>query len=73
VLQKIAYALGFDVDHLLAAGGRFSMKVERYMKRNPYVGVLFRCMAEKDLREDDIQNLVKQVGKLGKYKQKEKS
>lgn len=72
VLRKIATMLGLDVDHLLAAAGRFGEDAERYMKRNPSVGVLFRRITEQGLREDDIQKLVKQVDKLGKDKRKEK-
>ena len=72
VLRKLASALDLDVDHLLALAGRFGDDAERYMKRNPSVGVLFRRISENKLKEDEIQKLVDQVDKLGKGKRKEK-
>ena len=71
VLRKLAARLDLDVDHLLALAGRFGDDAERYMKRNPSVGVLFRRISENNLKEDDIQKLVDQVEKLGKGKHKD--
>ena len=71
VLRKLAARLNLDVDHLLALAGRFGDDAERYMKRNPSVGVLFRRISENKLKEDDIQKLVDQVEKLGKDKHKD--
>jgi transcriptional regulator with XRE-family HTH domain len=72
VLRKLAAGLGLDVNHLLALAGRFGDDAERYMKRNPSVGVLFRRISENKLEEDDIQKLVDQVDRLGRGKHKDK-
>ncbi|MGO9600375.1 MAG: helix-turn-helix domain-containing protein [Isosphaeraceae bacterium] len=72
VLRKIASVLDLNVDHLLAAAGRFGENAERYLKRTPSVGVLFRRISEEGLREADIQKLVEEVDKLGKDKRKHK-
>ena len=72
VLRKLAGRLDLDADHLLALAGRFGDDAERYMKRNPSVGVLFRRISEHNLKEDDIQKLADQVEKLGKDNKKDK-
>ncbi len=72
VLRKLAARLDLDVDHLLAMAGRFGDAAERFMKRNPSVGVLFRRISENNLKADDIQRLVDEVEKLGKGKHKDK-
>jgi len=72
VLRKLAALIALDVDHVLALAGRFGEAAERYMKRNPSVGVLFRRISDNKLKEDEIQKLVDQVDKLGKDRRKDK-
>jgi transcriptional regulator with XRE-family HTH domain len=72
VLRKLAAGLDLDADELLAQAGRFGEEAERFMKRNPSVGVLFRRITENKLGEDEIQKLVDQASRLGKGKPKAK-
>jgi|SRR5271157_5128505 len=52
VLQKFADLLHLDFDHLMAIAGRFGEDAERYLRRHPTAGVLFRkittLLAEPD-------------------------
>jgi transcriptional regulator with XRE-family HTH domain len=68
VLRKLAAALDLEADELLALAGRFGEEAERFMKRNPSVGVLFRRITENKLGEEEIRKLVDQASRLGKGK-----
>src|SRR3954454_23723420 len=53
VLGRIANLLGLDYDLLMAQAGRFGGDAERYMKRHPTAGVLFRKILEHNLPEPE--------------------
>lgn len=66
VLKELAKVLGLEFDHLMALAGRFGDRAERYLKRNPAAGVLFRKISEANLENTDLQRLLKQAEALGK-------
>jgi len=72
VLGKIAKMLAIDFNILMALGGRFGDDAERYMKRHPTAGVLFRKITEGNLKDNELQKLLKQVEDLNKKKEKGK-
>jgi transcriptional regulator with XRE-family HTH domain len=57
VLRSIAVALGLNFDELMALAGRFGEKAERYLKRTPEAGKLFRKMSEKNLSDSEVRKL----------------
>jgi transcriptional regulator with XRE-family HTH domain len=66
VLGKIAQALGLDFDELMALAGRFGEQAERYLRRNPEAGKLFRKISEKNLSESEVRKLSEKADELGK-------
>jgi transcriptional regulator with XRE-family HTH domain len=72
VFRKLSTRLDLNADELLALAGRFSEEAERYMKRNPSVGMLFRRITENKLKEDEIQKLADQADEFGKDRRKDK-
>lgn len=64
VLRSIARLLNLDFDHLMALAGRFGDQADRYMKRHPAVGVLFRRISEKNLPDEHLRKLLDQVDAL---------
>lgn len=74
VMRKIADKLGLDFDHLMALAGRFGQEAERYLKKNPAAGVLFRRISQGNLREEQLQKLLEVTEELkgsGESKRKE--
>jgi HTH-type transcriptional regulator, competence development regulator len=65
VLGRIGRALGLDFDELMALAGRFGEEAERYLRRNPQAGKLFRKLSEKNLSESEVRALLDQADKLG--------
>src|SRR5579875_3442536 len=45
VLKKIAGSLSLDFEELMALGGRFGENAERYLRRHPTAGALFRKLS----------------------------
>lgn len=68
VLGRLAEELGLKVDDLMARAGRVGDQAERYMKRHPAAGVLFRRISDKRLADDDLKKLLTQVEKMGSNK-----
>ena len=64
VLRGLADALELDFDELMAAAGRFGEDADRYLKRNPEAGVLFRRLSERNVGPDVIQRLLDQTPEL---------
>ena len=71
VLKKIAELLGLDFDDLMARAGRFGDDAERYMRRHPTAGVLFRQISEANLADDDLVKLLKKAEELGRKRDQE--
>ncbi len=64
VLQAISGSLGLDFDELMAAAGRFGEDADRYLRRNPEAGVLFRRLSERNVSPDVIRRLLRDVPEL---------
>ena len=48
--DRIAELLELDFDELMAKAGRFGEDADRYMRKHPTVGVLFRQLSESSMR-----------------------
>jgi transcriptional regulator with XRE-family HTH domain len=66
VLRSITTLLGLDFDHLMALAGRFGENADRYMKKQPTAGVLFRRISENNLQEEELRDLLRRADELGK-------
>jgi len=66
VLRNITNLLGLDFDHLMALAGRFGDNADRYMKKQPVAGVLFRRISENNLQEDELRELLRRAEELGR-------
>lgn len=61
LLGKLASLLKLDFDELMARAGRVGDDAERYLKKHPSAGVLFRRLAENGVGEERLKELVEQV------------
>jgi transcriptional regulator with XRE-family HTH domain len=68
VLERIASELKLKFDELMARAGRVGDQAEKYMKRHPSAGVLFRRISERRLPEEDLRKLLTQVEEMGTKK-----
>lgn len=68
VLERIASELKLKFDELMARAGRVGDQAEKYMKRHPSAGVLFRRISERRLPEEDLKRLLTQVEEMGTKK-----
>ncbi len=66
VLRKLAAELKIEFDDLMAMAGRMGDQAERYMKRHPTAGLLFRRISDKRLRDEDLETLLRTVDEMGK-------
>ena len=66
VLRRIAELLELKFDVLMAKAGRFGEDADRYMRKHPTVGVLFRQLSESNLADDDLAKLLKKAEDLAK-------
>lgn len=69
VLEKLAVELKLEFDDVMALAGRVGDQAQRYMKRHPTVGLLFRRISEKRLRDEDLAKLLDQVDRMGKKRE----
>ena len=65
VLKRIADLLDLSFDDLMALAGRFGENVERYIRRTPAAGVLFRRISEANLSEEALEELRRETDRLG--------
>lgn len=72
VLQRIADLLELDFDELMAKAGRFGEEAERYMRKHPTVGVLFRKLSDSKTPDDDLAKLLKKAEELARKREGEK-
>ena len=72
VLSTIAVALQLDLDHLMALAGRLGDDAERFLKRHPTAGVLFRTISDHNLSEDALRTLVQETERLGQKERNRK-
>ncbi len=68
VLRRMADLLDLDFNDLMAKGGRFGDDADRYMRRHPTVGMLFRHLAAANLAEEDLVKLLKKAEELARNK-----
>jgi transcriptional regulator with XRE-family HTH domain len=68
VLGELAKFFDLSFDNLMALAGRVGDQAERYLRRHPTAGVLFRRISDKHLPEEDLQKLVQTVEEMGKRK-----
>ena len=61
LLGKLAALLKLDFDELMARAGRVGDDAERYLKKHPSAGMLFRRLAEKGVGEERLKVLLDQV------------
>lgn len=69
VLRKIAELLELGFAELMARAGRFGEDADRYMRKHPTAGVLFRQLSESNLAEDDLAKLLKKAEELAKKRE----
>lgn len=70
VVRALAEHLTLDADTLLAMAGRFGEETERYMKKHPAAGILFRKISSKNLSNDALQKLLETADELGRNRGK---
>jgi transcriptional regulator with XRE-family HTH domain len=72
VLKRIAELLELDFDELMAKAGRFGEEAERYMRKHPTVGVLFRKLSESKTPDDDLAKILKKAEELARKRESDK-
>lgn len=72
VLRRIAELLELNFDELMAKAGRFGDDADRYMRKHPTVGVLFRKLSESKAPDDDLAKLLKKAEELARKREGEK-
>jgi transcriptional regulator with XRE-family HTH domain len=68
VLIRLAEVLRLRFDNLMALAGRVGDDAERYLKKHPAVGALFRRISDKRLSDEDLKKLNSVVEKMGSKK-----
>lgn len=71
VLRTTASLLNLEFEELMALAGRFGEDADRYMKRHPTAGTLFRLISEADLSEEELKRLLNKAQDLRKKKETE--
>jgi transcriptional regulator with XRE-family HTH domain len=69
VLKKIANQLGLDFEELMALGGRFGEDAERYLRRHPTAGALFRKLSETNAPEDVLRKMLREAEEFERKKE----
>jgi len=70
VLRAICSELNLDFDTMLGLAGRLGDEADRYLRRNPTAGMLFRKVSEAGLQEDELQRLATRVDELAEERRK---
>lgn len=61
VLKKIAELLSLNYEELMALAGRFGEDAERYLRRHPTAGALFRKLSETNAPEDMLRKMLREA------------
>jgi transcriptional regulator with XRE-family HTH domain len=61
VLKKIAGLLSLNYQELMALAGRFGEEAERYLRRHPTAGALFRKLSETNASEDVLRKMLREA------------
>jgi transcriptional regulator with XRE-family HTH domain len=68
VVREICGVLELDFDSMLGSAGRLGEEAERYLKREPTAGVLFRRVSRDGLRDEDLKKLIAAADRLAKQR-----
>jgi transcriptional regulator with XRE-family HTH domain len=66
VLFSLARELDLDANDLMAAAGKIGVEADRYLRRTPQAGILFRRLSESDVSPEAVEDLIRQVPGLPK-------
>src|SRR2546421_24750 len=69
VLQKMAGELGLNFEALMALGGRFGDDAQRYLRKHPTAGTLFRKLTDHNASEEELRALLRRLDELRKKKE----
>jgi transcriptional regulator with XRE-family HTH domain len=69
VLKRVAGLLSLDFEELMALGGRFGDDAERYLRRHPTAGALFRKLSETNAPEDILRKMLQEAKEFEKKKE----
>ena len=72
VLKKIAGLLNLDYEELMARAGRFGEDAERYLRRHPTAGALFRKLSETNAPEDVLRKMLREAEDLERKKEEDR-
>lgn len=61
VLKAIGTRLELDYDELMALAGRFGEQADRYMRRTPAAGALFRRLSERGYSDEQVRKILRQM------------
>lgn len=61
VLKAISARLSLDYDELMALAGRFGEDADRYMRRTPAAGALFRRLSERGFSDERVRKILRQI------------
>ena len=64
VLRKISATLGLDFDALMQQAGRLGEEAEHYLRQERLAGQLFRRVAETNLDQEGLQELLNKLEQL---------
>jgi transcriptional regulator with XRE-family HTH domain len=68
VLKKLATSLRLDFKELMALAGRFGEHAERYIRRHPTAGALFRKLSEANAPEEILRKMLQEAEKFEREK-----
>ena len=69
VLKKLASSLNLDFEILMLLGGRFGEEAERYLRRHPTAGALFRKLSETNAPENVLRKMLQDAEELERKKE----
>lgn len=69
VLKRIAELLSLDYEELMALAGRFGEEAERYLRRHPTAGALFRKLSETNAPEDVLRKMLREAEEFERRKE----
>lgn len=63
VIIKISQSIEIDFNELMSLAGRFGEKAEKYVRKQPMAVQLFRRIAEQNLDEEKLKQLLEHIDK----------
>jgi transcriptional regulator with XRE-family HTH domain len=71
VLKKTAELLSLNYEELMALAGRFGEDAERYLRRHPTAGALFRKLSETNASEDVLRKMLREAEEFERKKEED--